>query len=203
MRHADAPRQSLTKVQPDPMTRQTSSSCMCRIPVDEAAIPGFSTGDELAEWCRAHGVTIEPDHLGRPSVDVPTAYRLRAESDAQSERAVLAMQEARTAHAAAVAELRDAVTSAFLEHTGGAAVLSPDGILTVAERKAAQVAAGLDAARAVWHAAPFAVATEVHQLSVSEGDVTMSYDLNVVLPRATLEDGVTRAVARANRAARV
>jgi hypothetical protein len=76
-------------------------------------------------------------------------------------------------------------------------------ILTVAERKAEQVAAGLAAARATWGAAPFEVATEVHQISVTEGDVVMSYDLATVLPRATVEDGIAHAVARANRAARV
>jgi hypothetical protein len=76
-------------------------------------------------------------------------------------------------------------------------------ILTVAERKAGQVAAGLAAARAIWGAAPFEVATEVHQISVTEGDVVMSYDLATVLPRATVEDGIAHAVARANRAARV
>jgi hypothetical protein len=64
-------------------------------------------------------------------------------------------------------------------------------------------AAGLAAARAIWLAAPHEVRTEVHQLSVTEGDVVMSYDLTVVLPRTTVEDGISRAVARANRAARV
>jgi hypothetical protein len=54
----------------------------------------------------------------------------------------------------------------------------------------------------VWHRAPLEVAIEVHQLSVVEGDMTMSYDLGTVLPRETAEDGVDRAVARANRAAR-
>jgi len=190
------------------MTRQTSTSpaCLCRIPVDEVAIPTFATGVELADWAEAHGVSIEPDHLGRPSVDVPTAYRLRHESDEQSARYLHAAQEARQAHEAAVADLRAAVTAAFIAETGGKAVVSPQGsglLISVAERKAAQVAAGLAAARAVWHAAPFEVATEVHQVSVIEGDTVMSYDLSVVLPRETVEDGVTRAVARANRAARV
>jgi hypothetical protein len=64
------------------------------------AIPLFVDGDQLAEWCRAHEVEILADHLGRPSVDVPTAYRLRAEADEQSERAIRATQEARAAHAA-------------------------------------------------------------------------------------------------------
>jgi hypothetical protein len=44
---------------------------------------------------------------------------------------------------------------------------------------------------------------EVNQLEVTEGDVVMSYDLATVLPRATVEEGIARAVARANRGARV
>ena len=189
------------------MTKQTSpsSTCMHRIPVDDVAMPVFLTGPDFTAWCEAHQVSIEPDHLGRPSVDVPTAYRLWAEADEQAERSNLAAQDARAAHAAAVADLRADVAAAFIAETGGEAVVSQGSglLISVAERKAAQVAAGLAAARAIWQAAPFEVATEVHQISVTEGDVVMSYDLAVVLPRATVDDGVARAVARANRAARV
>jgi hypothetical protein len=179
---------------------------MCRIAVDEVAMPMFVSGPDFTEWCEAHQVEILPDHLGRPSVDVATAYRLRAEADEHAERSLRATQEARAAHAAAVAELRKAVAAAFIAETGGEALVSQQGsglLISVAERKAGQVAAGLDAARAVWAAAPFEVRVEVHQLLVSEGDVTMSYDLATVLPRATVDDGVARAVARANRAAAI
>jgi hypothetical protein len=174
---------------------------MCRITVDEVAMPRFTYGPDLAAWSEAHEVEILPDHLGRPSVDLPTAYRLRAEADVVSERALAADREARAAHAAAVAELRDAVAAAFLERTGGAAVVSPDGILTVSQKHIGAVDAGLAAARQIWLAAPFEVRVEVNQLSVVEGDVEMSYDLGTVLPRATVEDGIARAVSRANRAA--
>jgi hypothetical protein len=64
----------------------TKTTCMCRIPVHEAAIPVFASGFELAEWAKAHKVSVEPDHLGRPSVDVETAYRLRDEADEAAER---------------------------------------------------------------------------------------------------------------------
>jgi hypothetical protein len=168
-------------------------------------MPVFISGPDFTAWCEAHEVVIEPDHLGRPSVDVATAYRLRAEADEHAERSLRATHEARAAHAAAVAELRKAVTAAFIAETGGEAVVSQGSglLVSVAERRAGQIAAGLEAARGVWAAAPFEVRTEVHQLDVSEGDTTMSYDLATVLPRATVDDGVARAVARANRAAAI
>jgi hypothetical protein len=167
-------------------------------------MPVFIAGPDFSAWCAAHQVSIEPDHLGRPSVDVPTAYRPRAEADEQAERALRDGAETPAAHAAAVAELGDSVASAFIAETGGAAEVSQGSglLISVSERRAGQVAAGLEAACAVWLAAPFEVRVEVNQLSVLEGDVEQSYDLATVLPRATVEDGIARAVARANRAAR-
>jgi hypothetical protein len=88
-----------------------ATGCMCRIAVDEVAMPMFVSGPDFTEWCEAHQVEILPDHLGRPSVDVATAYRLRAEADEHAERSLRATQEARAAHVAAVAELRDAVAA--------------------------------------------------------------------------------------------
>jgi hypothetical protein len=91
----------------------------------------------------------------------------------------------------------------FIAETGGQATTSADDlIVTVPERRAGQIVSGLEAARALWFAAPFEVRVEVHQLDVVEGDTHVTYDLGTVLPRATVEDGVARAVARANRAAR-
>jgi hypothetical protein len=101
-----------------------SSTCMHRIAVDEVAMPLFVDGEQLADWCAAHGVEIRADHLGRPSVDVPTAYRLRAEADDHAERMLLVDRDARSAHVAAVAELRDAVAAAFIAETGGEAVIT-------------------------------------------------------------------------------
>jgi hypothetical protein len=162
------------------------------------------SSQEQFDWLTSHGVVdISPDHMGRVSIRTQDALRLRRESDEQAERALRNAARARPAHTAAVAELRSAVAAAFLEQTGGEAVVSPDRLLvTVGERRAGEVATGLEAARAVWSAAPFEVRVEVNQISVSEGDTTMSYDLSTVLPRATVEDGIARAVARFNRGAR-
>jgi hypothetical protein len=104
-----------------------------------------------------------------------------------------------------VAELRDAVAAAFIAETGGEAVVTQGSglLISVAERRAGQIAAGLSAARDIWVTAPLEVRIEVNQLEVTEGDVVMSYDLATVLPRPAVEDGIARAVARANRGARV
>jgi hypothetical protein len=185
------------------MTRN-STHCACRVPLDETVVPVFGPGTGAFAWLADHGVTdIGPDHLGRTSIPVAEAQRLYNEAEMRASIAEGARVEAMSAHAAAVAELRAAVADAFIAETGGEAVVSQGSglLISVAERKAGQIAAGLGAARAVWLAAPFEVRVEVHQLDVTEGDVVMSYDLAVVLPRATLEDGIARAVARANRAA--
>jgi hypothetical protein len=185
------------------MARNTTTHCPCRVPVIDTVTPVFGTVAEGYAWLEANGVRdIGPDHLGRASITVADAMRLYEEAKVRSTIAEAARIEARAAHEAAVVELREAVAAAFIAETGGDAVISENGlVLTVAEKRAGQVDAGLEAARAVWFAAPFEVRVEVHQLDVVEGDTHMSYDLSTVLPRATVEDGVARAVRRANRAA--
>ena len=96
-------------------------------------------------------------------------------------------------------DLRERVAAAFIAETGGETIVSEGGLVTVAARDPERVADGLDAARRVWIAAPFEVRVEVNQLNVAEGDTTMSYDLATVLPRATHDDAIRRAVAKANR----
>lgn len=186
------------------MAKEQDAGCVCRVPLEECAVPLFATVQEQFDWLAAHGVVdIAPNHRGELSIPAADGLRLRRESDEQSERTLLAAAEARAAHTAAVAELRAAVAAAFIAETGGEALVSQGGLLiAVGERRAAEVNAGLQAARAVWAAAPFDVAMEVNQLSVTEGDVQQSYDLSVILPRGVVENGITRAVARANRAAR-
>jgi hypothetical protein len=159
------------------------------------------SGAEQDAWADEHGVEILPDHLNRPSVDVETAYRLRAEADAVAERHLTAEREAAAAHAAAVAELRDRLAEAFVAAAGGSSSVSTAGVVSLRQRNAADVAAGLEAARDVWAAAPPEVAVEVWSVAVEEGDTLTSYDLGTVLPRGVVESGIVRAVARANKAA--
>ena len=48
-------------------------------------MPTFNTAAELTTWARANRVEVAPDHMGRPSIDLPTAYRLHAEDSARAE----------------------------------------------------------------------------------------------------------------------
>ena len=116
-----------------------------------------------------------------------------------SARHEAAEAQRRQPHAQAVEQLRADVAAAFLAEVGDATL--EGGLLTVPERQASRVVAGLDAARAVWAAADYDAAMEVHVVSVLEGDTVNSYELGVVLPRDTVQAGVARAVAKANRAA--
>lgn len=58
-------------------------AALVRVPVAECpAVPIFLTNAGLAEWLAARGVEVKPDYAGRPSIDLPTAYRLQAEGEA-------------------------------------------------------------------------------------------------------------------------
>src|SRR5262245_51363279 len=108
------------------MASGQGAGCLCRVPLDEVAMPGFARGQDQYAWLEANGVTdIGPDHLSRISIPVADAMRLRRESDALSEVAMREAATAREAHAQAVADLREDIAAAFLEMTGGAAVASP------------------------------------------------------------------------------
>jgi hypothetical protein len=67
-------------------------ACLCRVPVEEMA-PTFGTMRDLFEWADARGIELGNDHLGRLSVSMPDAYRLREEYD----RAALASVEGEAA----------------------------------------------------------------------------------------------------------
>jgi hypothetical protein len=183
---------------------RTNTYCPCRVPVIDTVTPVFSSVAEGYAWLEANGVVdIGPDHLGRSSITVSDAMLLYEEAAVRSTIAEAERIDARAAHEAAVAQLRKDVSAAFVAQTGGAATMSADGLMvTVSEHRAAQLADGLEAAQAVWLAAPHEVRIEVNQLDVLEGETHSSYDLGTVLPRATVEAGITNAVARANRAAR-
>jgi hypothetical protein len=58
---------------------------MCRVPLTDAAVPTFRTAAEFATWAKANRVEVLPDHMGRPSLDLPTAYRLHGEASARAE----------------------------------------------------------------------------------------------------------------------
>jgi len=66
------------------MARSTDDlAALIRVPLAECpAIPIFLRTSALAEWLAANGVDVKPDHAGRPSIDLPTAYRLQAEAEA-------------------------------------------------------------------------------------------------------------------------
>lgn len=57
----------------------------------------------LNAWCVEHDVEVLPDYAGRPSVDLPTAYRLHAEAAEASRvsQEAFAERKAREAEAAA------------------------------------------------------------------------------------------------------
>lgn len=62
------------------------SGCLCRVPVQDLA-PGFTYSAELMKWAADHRVDLEMDHMNRLSMSMEDAYRLRAEQNAQSEKA--------------------------------------------------------------------------------------------------------------------
>ena len=63
--------------------------CRCRVPIAEFGIAAMTTRDS-ADWLKANGVTdMEPDYLGRPSISIDDAYKLRAkaiEAEKEAER---------------------------------------------------------------------------------------------------------------------
>lgn len=63
-----------------------TTGCLCRVPLHETAVPAFGRNDELLKWCADHGVDLDTDHMGRLSVSMEDAYRLRRESDEQARK---------------------------------------------------------------------------------------------------------------------
>lgn len=61
-------------------------AALVRVPLADCPyIPIYLNNAALGDWLTAHGVEVKPDHAGRPSIDLATAYRLQAESVAQAE----------------------------------------------------------------------------------------------------------------------
>jgi hypothetical protein len=87
------------------MTRNTAH-CVCRVPLDEAAVPMFATSSEVFQWLADHGVKdIGPDHRGRTSIPVADAMRLYAESAEQATISEAARAKAALAEQARLAKL--------------------------------------------------------------------------------------------------
>lgn len=55
-----------------------------RVPLTEVlGVPGFLYGTtSFEEWCRVERVDVQEDWNGRPSVDLPTAWRIKEKYDA-------------------------------------------------------------------------------------------------------------------------
>lgn len=93
------------------MARRSTNNgggCLCRVPIAEAAVPVATSRVELDAWAAANEVEILPDHMGRPSIDLPTAYRLfeqqqatvaahRAAEEAKAVRERTALEDAQRA----------------------------------------------------------------------------------------------------------
>lgn len=79
---------------------------LVRVPLaDVPCFPHFLRFDLQQDWIRSKRVEIKPDWAGRPSIDLPTAYRLQAENEAD-----MAADEAR--RRAEAEKLDAAVTNA-------------------------------------------------------------------------------------------
>ncbi len=78
----------MTTQRREPIMAQTgeASAELVRVPLSDCpAVPIFLTNSAMEDWLAAHGVKVKPDHAGRPSIDLVTAYRLQAEAVAQAE----------------------------------------------------------------------------------------------------------------------
>ena len=182
------------------MTRN-STHCACRVPLDETVTPIFGPTAGAFAWLADHGVTdIGPDHLGRhvhPGRRGTAALqRGRGTGRDRRGRPCRGQGGTRCRGGRAARGRRGCVHRADRRRRSRLAGGDDDGGRRKARRRSptAWTPPGLYGL-----AAPFEVRVEVHQLNVPEGDTTMSYDLATVLPRATVEDGIARAVAKANR----
>jgi hypothetical protein len=87
------------------MTRD-NAHCVCRVPLDEAAVPMFATSSEVFQWLADHGVKdFGPDHRGRTSIPVADAIRLYAEGAEQATISEAARAKATLAEQARLAKL--------------------------------------------------------------------------------------------------
>ncbi|CAL8980362.1 hypothetical protein PROP_03140 [Propionicimonas sp. T2.31MG-18] len=92
---------------------------LVRVPLaDVPGIPHFILNSALNDWLRAKRVVVKPDHAGRPSVDLPTAYRIQEEMEAETaaEEARRQAQAEKLADAVAEAQRRrqEVYTAAYL-----------------------------------------------------------------------------------------
>lgn len=78
------------------------SKAEMHVPLSEVrGVPTFLSWENLQRWLADHKVDVQEDWGGRPSVDLPTAWRLKAEADADAAR-IEAEQRKRQEHDAAV-----------------------------------------------------------------------------------------------------
>jgi hypothetical protein len=87
---------------------------MCRVPITDAAVPTFSTEAEFTTWTRANRVEVAPDHIGRSSIDLPTAYRLHADASARAEAHARAEAERIARDKAELAAAQDLRQSTYM-----------------------------------------------------------------------------------------
>jgi hypothetical protein len=175
------------------------------VPVSEFGV-AMMTSAELDAWATVAGVTLHRDYADRMAVSIPDAYRL-AEVRRKAEREYHEANSRRhVEHAAAVAELEARMTKAFEEARSEAsaryrAMAAPGNVYAISagEVRAEIVNEALQAARAVWDAAPRHVSADVTSVQYVENDTFMSIDLNVVLPRGVHQQLVADALWRANR----
>lgn len=63
----------------------TDPATLIRVPIADCPYIPIYLGSGLHEWFKANRVEVQPDYADRPSIDLPTAYRLKAEAEAFSE----------------------------------------------------------------------------------------------------------------------
>lgn len=173
------------------------------VTLDELGI-AFMTTAEMDAWQAVAGVEVKLDYLDRQCITLGDAYRLAEERREATRQYREAESKRNVEHQAAVEELREALSAAFIEardaalrRLGGRREFEPG------ETNAQAVNEGLEAARSRWLAAPAEVAREVYQLSVEvrppasdgSGAEYQSVDLNTIYPRGFVDQWI-RQIAR-------
>lgn len=158
------------------------------VPLDEIGL-AFGNRADAESFCRVAGVELRYDYADRPSVSLPHAYKL-AEQRRNTEREYAAAESRRhSERARAVESLREGMTAAFIAARDATLErLAGQPAWAAGDRHAEAVNAGLNAARALWCAAPADVREAVPVVEFVAPDGTFeAIDLGTVMPRATID----------------
>lgn len=165
------------------------------VPLSEFGVHQMTTA-ELDAWAELAGVTVVRDYLDRAACSLADAYRLGE----QRRQAALEWDEAQSRrhieHAAAVKDLEKRCNAAYAQARDAFMANSgKSSYFSGAELRGEAVNAGLDAARAIWMAAPDLIRQEITTVEAVEHDEVTMYDLGVKMPREVI-DHYVRALAR-------